>query len=467
MAIWIPNLDGRHGPKYLQIVDALADDIRSGALTIGSRLPPHRDLAYQLALSPNTTSRAYAEGIRRALLRGEVGRGTFVRETSGAGAGLPDARDEDLTRADQGPIDLSRNLPFPGLADDAIRPLLAAISREQNLGSVLDSQTEADSQRHASAACAWLASQGVPATTDTVAMTVGAQHGLLCCLMAILRRGDLLLCETLTYGPLRAMADRLGLKLATVAMDERGLRPDAFADLCRHAAPRALYLTPTIHYPTAVTLSAERRQAIADIACRHGVFLIEDDVYAPLKADRPPAIATLAAEQTLYLSTLSKAVAPGLRIGYIRAPQPLMAALRHAISLSVWMPPALTTDLASRLILSGVVPSIIDKHRTLAAHRQHLARTLLGSRPFGADPHGLHIWLPLPDGWRSDAFCQEAARQNVLLTNGRDFCPDAGTAPEAVRLCLSHERSEARLIAGLRTVASLLDMPPIYSGMTV
>ncbi|NVN12107.1 GntR family transcriptional regulator, partial [Nguyenibacter vanlangensis] len=81
-AIWHPDLSGRRGPKYLQIIAAMAEDIASGDLPAGACLPPHRVLAWQLGLSPNTTSRAYAEGVKRALLRGEVGRGTFVRVPS-------------------------------------------------------------------------------------------------------------------------------------------------------------------------------------------------------------------------------------------------------------------------------------------------------------------------------------------------------------------------------------------------
>ncbi len=99
--------------KYLRIVEAMAEDIATGRLPAGTRLPPHRELAYQLGISPNTTSRAYAEAVKRALLKGEVGRGTFVRSIA------PDpaqAEPETLRRAESGPIDLSRNLPMPGVS---------------------------------------------------------------------------------------------------------------------------------------------------------------------------------------------------------------------------------------------------------------------------------------------------------------------------------------------------------------
>ena len=214
MAIWLPDLAGRRGPKYLQIVQAMAEDIASGDLPAETRLPPHRELAWQLGLSPNTTSRAYAEGTRRALLRGEVGRGTFVRP---AGSRGEDGHAGDLRRSSSGPIDLSRNLPLPGLAEPHIRRVLTGIGQGGGLPALLDYQTDMDLSRHTGAGTRWLAQCGIEAPLDEVTVTNGAQHGLLCTLMALLRPGDLLLVEALSYVPVRAMAATLtGSTLAAV-----------------------------------------------------------------------------------------------------------------------------------------------------------------------------------------------------------------------------------------------------------
>ncbi|MEL6196501.1 MAG: PLP-dependent aminotransferase family protein [Pseudomonadota bacterium] len=455
--MWIPDLAGRHGPTYLRIVEAMADAIAAGTLAPDTRLPPYRELAYQLGVSANTTSRAYAEAVRRALLRGEVGRGTFVRA---ADQGRPSSGHATLQRDQDGPIDLSRNLPLPGFAEPHIRRALAEVAGNDGLAALLDYQTEQDLAPHAEAGALWLRHCGLERAPDEVVATMGGQHGLLCTLIGVLRSGDLLLTEALTYTPVRAMAERLGLQTEAVAMDRDGVLPDAFEALCQRARPAAFYLTPTLQAPTTVTLSEHRRRAIAGIAEAHGVIVIEDDVFAPLKPDRPAPIATHAPDHTVYVTSLSKSVAPGLRIGFLRAPERLVPALRHAINLSVWMTPPLISEIATRLIQDGTAMRLAAEQSAAAAHRQRLARAILGDVDIAADPNGLHVWLRLPGAWRADAFLARCQREGVLVSEGRSFAARAADAPEAIRLCLSHEPDTGRLERGLRSVAQLLRLAP-------
>ena len=464
MAIWLPELDGRHGPKYLQIVEVMAEDITAGRLAAGTRLLPHRELAYQLGMSANTTSRAYAEAIRRALLRGEVGRGTFVR--SPERTQLADEQ-SNLLRKRKGPIDLSRNLPLPGFAEPHIRRVLAEIAHGDGLPALLDYQTDEDLVYHSEAGKIWLDDCGIEAGFDQIVTTMGGQHGLLCSLMALMGPGDLLLTETLTYTPIRAMAKRLGLYTASIDIDSEGVIPEAFAELCRCAKPKAFYLTPTLQAPTTVTLSRERRQSIAQIAAQYEVILIEDDVFGPLKADRPRPLASFAPEHTIYITSLSKTVAPGLRVGFLHAPPSMIPALRHAINLSVWMTPPMALEVAARLIRDGTARELATRQRNAASSRQSLAQSILGHVNFVADQHGLHLWMPLPDDRRADIFRSHCFRHGVLVSEGRSFAANANNAPEAIRICLSHEPEETRLKQGLQKIANLLRIEPNESTLEI
>jgi len=457
MAIWKPKLEGHHGPKYLQIVEAMAEDIASQRLPKGTRMPPHRILAYQLGISPNTTSRAYGEATKRALLRGEVGRGTFVR-----------SHNEDpikgelgnLQRETMGPIDLSRNLPQPGFAEPHIRRILTEISQDTRLPALLDYQTKKDLSHHVEAGKTWLKGCGVETMADQVIPTMGGQHGLLCTLMALLRPGELLLTEALTYMPIHAIAERLGLHTATIAMDAGGVIPEAFAEFCARSKPKAFYLTPTLQSPTTVTLSCQRRIAIAQIAEKHDVLIIEDDVFAPLKENRPTPIACLAPESTVYVTSLSKAVAPGLRVGFLQAPARLIPALRHTVNLSVWMTPPMTMEVAARLINDGTATQLTRLQRAAAENRQSLANSILAGVESLADPQGFHLWIPLPEDWRADTFQAQCASHGVLVNEGRSFAPRAVDAPEAIRVCLSHEADEVRVEQGLRMLVNFIQLPP-------
>ncbi|MEO1138346.1 MAG: PLP-dependent aminotransferase family protein [Pseudomonadota bacterium] len=464
MAIWIPELTGREGPKYLQIVEAMAEDIVAGRLPAGTRLPPHRELAYQLGLSPNTTSRAYAEAVKRALLKGEVGRGTFVRSTD---RDPPQAEPETLRRVEHGPIDLSRNLPMPGFSEPHIRSVMSGIAGDADLRSLLDYQTDADLVHHREAGQRWLAGCGVETDLDCVIPVIGGQHGILSSLMALLQPGDLLLAEALTYTPVLAMAARLNLQTGAVAMDADGVVPEAFETWCKKAHPKAFYLTPTLQAPTTITLSTARRTKIASIANRYGVLLIEDDVFGPLKRDKPAPIASSAPDTTVYVTSLSKTVAQGLRVGFLSAPRRLVSALHHSVNLSVWMTPPMTLEVARRMIENGTASKLIEHQQRTATQRQQLAQQSLGADAISQIADGFHIWLQLPDGWRADVFRAECARLGVRVSEGRGFAMNARDAPEAIRICVSHEANEARLKRGLDIVSGVLHQKPSGASMVI
>src|SRR5262245_44468306 len=133
MTMWVPQLEGRDGARYLTIAEALADDVAQGTLRPGSQLPTHRELAERLGVTVGTVSRAYAEAARRGLISGEVGRGTFIRARP-----LPDMR---ASGAVEGLINLSQNHPPPldsGRHRHALEQTLTALARQEDLNSILD-----------------------------------------------------------------------------------------------------------------------------------------------------------------------------------------------------------------------------------------------------------------------------------------------------------------------------------------
>lgn len=456
MAMYLPDISGRTGPKYRRIVDAIAADIASGRLPPGTRLPPHRILAWELGISPNTTARAYAEGVERALLRGEVGRGTYVRL---APPPLPGGDAADLSRPDQGRVDLSRNLPCPGGSGRHLARTMPALSGAPDLQAFLDFQTGDGLAHHLQAGCDWLSRTGVAATPGETVITCGAQHGILAALMAVTRPGDLLLTESLTYAPVRAMAESLGLHLHTLEMDDEGLIPDALAAACSSRAPKALYLTPTLQTPTTITLTEARRRAIVALADQYDVLLIEDDVYGMLKTDGPARLASLAPDRTVYISSCSKGLAPGLRVAFVRAPEALAPALRHAVTLSCWMPPPLMVEIACRWMADGTADELIHDQQAEAARRQAMAAAILKGQTMVADAQGFHLWLTLPRGWEADAFCAWAREAGVRVSDGAVFAAERRFRPNALRISLGCEPSRQRVERGLEIVAGLLEGP--------
>lgn len=460
MTIWRPSLAGRTGPLATQIADAIGESVADGRLALGARLPPQRDLAHALGVSLNTVTRAYADAVERGFVRGEVGRGTFVRERGP----LPTPTEATgLTRPAAGPIDFSLNLPAPSPAAALLAQSLRALSGSNDLATLLDHQPPGGRDVHAAAAARWLGRLGLGARPDDVVVTAGAQHGLLVALLATTRPGDVLLTEALTYTPIRAMANRLGLKVVPVASDAGGLDLDALDRACHRVAGKVLYCLPTLQTPTTTTITTDRRSAIAGIVRRHDLMLIEDDVFGFLPPDRPPPLACFAPERTIYVTSVSKSLAPGLRVGFLHAPAERARALRSAVGLSTWLPPPLMAEIVSRWIEDGTADRLNAFQRGEAAARQSIARALIPNLLLRADPHGFHVWLELPSQWHPDAFRMTARERGVEVVAGGAFAVDPDVSPHAIRLCLSHESSRARVHAGLATLGELLrtpDSPP-------
>ncbi len=451
MTPWTPDLAKHRGPRYRAIADALADDVRAGRLKEGTRLPTHRDLAGTLRVTVGTVSRAYAEAERRGLIRGEVGRGTFVhpgRKAEGE-FGLKARQEPSL-------IDLSLNFPVSEAEDRAVAKGLLALARDKDLGRLLEYLPHAGTPRQRAAGAAWIGRAGLRVGAEQVIVCNGAQHGLAIALTALAAPGDLVLAEFLTYPVFKTLAGLLHLKVQGLPVDDEGLRPEAFEAACKGGTARFLYTIPTIQNPTASILPEARRRRIAGIAEAHDVTILEDDIYGLLPAERPLPIARHAPERTVYVTSLSKTLAPGLRIGFLTAPERLIDRMIPALGATTWMAAPLLAELAASLIEDGTAGAILKSKRKEAEARQVLAAKILRPSGAGAHPQSFHLWLPLPDPWRGEDFAAKARQRGVAVNPGEVFVAGTGKPPAAVRVCLGAARTRDRLEKGLWILRDIL-----------
>jgi DNA-binding transcriptional MocR family regulator len=449
VTIWHPGLAGRSGPRYLAIVQALADDVRGGRLRGGVRLPTHRDLAARLGVTVGTVSRAYGEAARRGLVRGEVGRGTFVVARGAEG-------DENGAES---AVDLSQNHPPDPEGEPQRGALLAALTgltRRTDVARLLDYPAAGGNLRDREAGAAWIARAGVAAAAENVLVCTGSQHGLTVLLATLLGPDDLLLTESLTYAGLMAVAGLLHLHLEGLPIDTDGLRPDALEDACRRGKAKAVYLVPTLHNPTTAVMPEARRREIAAIASSHGLVIVEDDVHGLLPEPRPRPLAALVPERTYYLTSTSKTLAPGLRTAYVLAPHGMVPRIEASLRATTWAVAPLTAAVASAWIRDGTADSILEARRAEARARQALARERLAGADLESQPEAYYLWLRLPEPWRGEAFAAEARARGVLVTPSEAFAVGRGAAPHAVRLCLGAARSREALGRGLDRVGELL-----------
>lgn len=457
METWTPNLADAHGPRYRAIAEALASDIESGRLPAGSRLPTHRDLAYRLKVTVGTVSRAYSEAERRGLIGGEVGRGTFIRARPEPV--LPAPAPDDM-------LNMAVNVPSGGSEANELSRTLMLLSASPRLAGLLGYQPHVGMPEHRIAVARMLEEQGIAATPERTILTAGAQHALTMALTAILRPGDTLGCEALTYGGVRAAARLHHLKLRGLPMDEQGLCPEGFEAACREGL-KAIYCVPTLHNPTGIVWPIERRRAILEIAERHDVAVIEDDVYGFLADDAPPTLHNLAPHRVFHLNSTSKSLAPSLRIGCLVAPARAAAQIANGVRTTVWMAPPLMAEVVRLWVEDGTAARLVEEKRQAGAARQALARAILDRHGIGyqrGHANAFHLWIPLPEPWHDDSFVAAAREQSVVVSPAWSFATGRRQT-DAIRISLGAPNTIGDIERGVHLLADLMSSEMMDGGV--
>ncbi len=457
MTSWTPRLEGRDGPAYLAIASALQDDIKTGSLVPGSRMPTHRDLAYRLGVTVGTISRAYAEATSRGLIDGEVGRGTFVRRRPSRDMGEISSR-----TMQSGIIDFGLNYPpMSDIETDAMRMTLAEISDGNALGELMSYIPHGGLPRHREAASRWVETLGLPPVSSQAVITGGAQNGMLITFSALCEPGDTVLVDALTYPGMVSLANLLRLRLVPVEMDEFGPDPESFARLCRTHRPAAYYALPTHHNPTMITIPIQRRRRIAEIALAHDTRIVEDDIYRFLEPDAPEPFASIIPDNTVFVTSSAKQLAPGLRIGVVVAPRILLPRIEAVIRTSTWMAAPIMAEVFSRWVDDGTANRLAEVKRKELEARQKLAAKILDGFQCSTAPTGMHLWLRLPEAWGGMVdVVGAAAERSLSISSGEVFAVRPGAGRGYLRLCLGNPAHTSHVEDGLARLADLLSHPP-------
>jgi DNA-binding transcriptional MocR family regulator len=441
--MWKPKLTERKN-LAAGILRALAADIERGQLARGEQLPTHRELAEHLNVAIGTVTRAYALAQTQGLVTGTTGRGTFVTTP--------------LEKQD-GIIDLSRNLVHRDQRDGDVRTLLRAFGDAGTAALLLDEEQDpAGVWEHRTTAAAWIRRPGFAPAADDMVVCSGVQHAMYTVLATIAKPGDVVVTEEVSYAGMKAIAALLGLQLRGLPFDSEGIEPDAFNDACRRGA-RILYTTPTLQNPTAITMSAKRRQEIARIAEKRGATIIEDDVYGFLAPEAPLPLAAYAPANTYYLLGTSKSIAPGLRVGYAICPRGMQQQVANTVRTTIWETSPLMSALLAKWIENGTADRTIALKRAEVSARHELAKRILSQTtpPAHTTPHW---WIALPEIWRAEDLTEECRKRGVVITPAAAFAIHRDDVPKAVRICLAAVSTQQRLQEGLQIVKELLERGP-------
>lgn len=454
--VWFPELPFGEGPRYLQIVAALQNDMATGAVVPGEQLPTHRDMAARLDLSVGTVSKAYAAAERRGLISGEVGRGTFVLPAApalGPALGIVDTGQSGEVSS----INLALNAPPPTGEDQVLARVMTEIMGSARLADLMGYLPHQGREDHRATFAAWVSRNALPTEPGSLFITHGAQHAIAITLRLLARPGTPILTENMTYSGMMALALMEGYGLHGVRMDRHGLIPADLDAAFRQSGAKVLYCTPTLQSTTGALMPDARRAEITEIVRRHDGWIVEDDAYGFLCEAPPRPLSSFLPDRSFYIVSFAKCLAPGLRIGAMTAPAAFRDRIVNAIRSTGWMANAIMAEAVARMIASGDLDAQIARKRTVAAERIALAREVLGDLlEISHDVPAFHVWMQMPAGRTAAALVSQAAQAGITLAQPSLLHP-FDRMGNGFRLCLGGAARAEDLDIALRRLRAILD----------
>ncbi len=441
-----------HTPLYSQIVAQVREMIRSGTLKVGDRLPANRELAETLGVNRTTVSTAYAELAADGLISSQVGRGTFVSavpETRAQGrvpnplqrlpmpwdALLADqSRDPWLSgmlnyRQSQAAISLAYSLPqaelFP--LEDFRRSVDRVFRKEGRALLQLGTTSGYPPLQE------YLVSQmrllGIRAEANEVLITNGCQQSLDLIRQVLVGAGDEVALENPTYPGALSVFCGANSRYVTVPVRERGLDLDVLEDILSQRRPKLIYTIPSFHNPTSVTMDLQSRRRLIELAARHRVPVVEDDIYREMRYDSAELPSLKALDEhglVIYINSFSKVGFPGLRVGWIAAPPIVIEHLNRAKERSDLHASLLAQAALYEFSRQGLLAKHIKRTRKaykerrdtmLDALEKYFPEEASWNRPEG----GMAIWVRLPESLNTNQLLLQAVEQGVIFSPGEHF----------------------------------------------
>src|SRR5215211_5790351 len=454
-------------PLYQQIEVYLRQGILSGSLAADTRLPASRQLAHDLGINRITVENAYAELETEGLIYSKMGSGTYVlhlnpllilpKDDSGAPwplwqqsvesqfkATKRDASEETSRKSARNPEPISF---ASGIGDahlfpaEDFRKVLQTVMRRDGIAALDYGEPNGHGPLRETITHI-LASQGVQTKSENVLITAGSQQALSLVSQLLLKPGDVIMVESPTYSGALDLFRALGFHVVGVRMDRHGMQAEALEKLLQQHHPKLIYTIPTFHNPTGTCLSSQRRIQLIILADRYNIPILEDDFVGDLRYEgrNQPALKALdPGGRVIYVSTFSKILMPGLRVGFLVAEGPIYNWLMNFKRVNDLATSTLVQRALEAYVTVGRYQShlrrscqIFRKRRDvmLSAIRRYLPSEVRLDLPQG----GLFIWLQLPEKMSVERLLALALEERVTFAPGNGFFPDASDGRNWLRL---------------------------------
>lgn len=456
--IWPPDFEKSSESKYIVLVQSLRAAVRSGEMAPGEKLPPVRELAWKLGITPGTVARAYKLAVEEGLLETTVGRGTFV--SSGKREEVPE---EVSLVAHMASDDLNlRGIRVPDVGQDSIiQGIMRKLGAEGGMGYI-DCPTPLKDVAARQAVVRWIGQDRVGRfNEDEVVLGLGAQHTVILTLQACLHGANpIILTEELAFPGVRHAARLLRAQVIGVPMDAEGLRPDKLEEILRQHGGQVLLTAAETHSPTTLRTTLERRREIAEVARRYQLQIIEDDCHTVTRPDLP-AYRAICPERAWYVSSLTKSVSAAMRFGFVVCAKGQEGAAQQVSQSSFYGLPLPMLDICAELINSGQAEVIRQRVEDRVRKRVQLALNILGHWDVQWRPDVPFIWIRLPRGWRCSTFMLACGNEGIGIKPADEFALPDGPVPNAVRIGLNPDIADREFEVAMRKLSDILSKPPL------
>lgn len=447
---WKPSLENASGPLYKALANMLEEDIKSGKLVPGTKLPPQRELADYLDINLSTVSRAFKLSEQNGFICASIGNGTFVSSDAGTNHILSPSS-EQMQMIEMGAI-----LPNSG-PNKTIVEYLQKMLAEPDADKLFQYGINGGNLRQKEAAVKWMEHANYIVESDEILFSAGGQNAIAAILASLFKAGDKIGTDPLTYPGIKTAAKMLGIQLVPIEWAENEITEEGLINACRNDKIKGLYIIPDYHNPSTHIMSLKTRKMIADIAKRYHIIIIEDAINCLLKENPLPPVASFAREQTVYILSLSKIISPGLRLAYLAVPE----TYRKEIGLGIYnqnitVSPFLL-ELSARLIHTKRADSIAAERRHYAKQQNEIVNHHLGGYEVLGDENCPFRWILLPEAFTGKSFEICAKNEGVQVYSGERFLVGNSNTHSAVRISVTAARNPLEFEEGIKILKRLLE----------
>lgn len=447
---WKPVLEGESGPLYKALANLLEEDIRSGKLLPGTKLPPQRELADYLDINLSTVSRAFKLCEQSGLICASVGNGTFVASDAGSGSVI-------LLHSENHPcIEMGAILPNVKPNRHIIEYMQRMLT-EPDVEKLFQYGHGDYSRSQKEAAVRYIAQTNYRVLPEQILFSSGGQNGLSAVLASFFKPGEKIGTDALTYPGIKTAAKMLGIRLVPIDLVDGEMSVEGIESACKNERIRGIYIIPDYHNPTTHSMSLKTRKKIAEITKRHQLLVIEDAINSLLKENPLPPVAAFAPEHTIYIMSLSKVISPGLRLAYLVTPSALYKQLATGLyNLNISVSPFLV-ELATRLIYSGQIVEIAKERREYAYAQNQIVNKELAKFKLHGDLYCPFRFIELPDTFTGKSFEICAKNEGVQVFAEERFLVGNTQPKRAIRISVTAARSSEEFERGIKILKRILE----------